>query len=307
MYGPAAPAMVGTRSSWVGHSASFSFGRVSTMPGGIKVFAGARREPFYLDLAQFFKIIPDRNYKNHPHVPSPTASCFRKPGIDFFRDYNVLSFVVEMPRAMLAGPKGMPAIIHMYATTSVRESGANYTQIERLGRPGVKELFEAFGDHDTSNRSTPWSDPLLARSIVSFMTAPKPLGAGRSFKLATAVERTLMPDELTANIGAGGTAGYLAVETKGKSALPTAVVRVVPNAGLQGLKKSIANKTSEFGGRDFSSPVIDLSLGVVFGTLGQKVGLAPDDGKATGCLTSDNVTAGPREVMSAFPYLGSPI
>ena len=44
---------------------------------GIKVFVGPRRDPFFFDLAQFFKIIPDRNYMNHPNPPPATATSFR--------------------------------------------------------------------------------------------------------------------------------------------------------------------------------------------------------------------------------------
>ena len=40
---------------------------------------GPRRDPFFFDLAQFFKIIPDRNYMNHPYPPPPTATSFRFP------------------------------------------------------------------------------------------------------------------------------------------------------------------------------------------------------------------------------------
>ncbi|MDQ2865949.1 MAG: DUF4331 domain-containing protein [Candidatus Eremiobacteraeota bacterium] len=306
--GPTRPAMVGTQSTWLGGASTVSFGRTARLGDGASAFAGVRREPFYFDLAQFLKIIPDRDYKEHPNPPPPSASCFRKPGVNFFSNYNVLSLIAEVPRRMLSGPQGKLGIVHVYATTSLRENGSSqYTQVERLARPGIKEVFEAFANHDTTNRSAPWNDPMLARSIVNFMTAAKPNGAGRSMELTNAVEHTLIPDEMTANLGASGPAVYLAVETKGKSALPTAVVRVVPEAGLKGLKKSLANKTRDFGGRDPSSPVIDVSLGVVFGTLGQKVGLAQDDGKDTACLTSDNVDAGSRGVTAAFPYIGNPM
>ena len=56
---------------------TFEFGKVATLKGGIKVFVGPRRDPFFFDLAQFFKIIPDRNYMNHPNPPPPTATSFR--------------------------------------------------------------------------------------------------------------------------------------------------------------------------------------------------------------------------------------
>ena len=66
MVAPSTPAMIGTQSTWLGNAQSVPFGRATQLSDGISVFAGSRREPFYFDLAQFFKIIPDRDYKNHP-------------------------------------------------------------------------------------------------------------------------------------------------------------------------------------------------------------------------------------------------
>lgn len=304
MYGPVAPAMVGTHSRWVGSPQTFYFNRRTNLRGGVQVFAGPRKDPFYFDLAQFFKILPDRNYKNQPHPPAPTAKCFRKPGVDFLKDYNVLSLVVELPRAMLAGSDGKIGVVRMYTTTSLPSgSRGDYVQVERLARPAIKEAFEPFSRHDATNRSAPWADPYLGNDIVSFMTTT----AGRSPELANAVRKALIPDEMAADLSQPGPARYLAVETNGKSGLPVGVVRVVPNDALGGLKKAIGDPYRHFGGRDLSSPVIDLSLGIVFGTLGQKVGLAQDDDKATACLTSDNVQPSSRGVTDTFPYFGNPI
>jgi hypothetical protein len=117
----------------------------------------------------------------------------------------------------------------------------------------------------------------------------------------------LIPDEIMANLAADGPARYLAVETNGKSGLPVGIVRVVPDSGILGLKKAIDDPLRQFGGRDPSSPVIDLSLGAIFGSLPSKLGLAPDDNKETACLTSDNVKAPDRGVTKTFPYLGPAI
>ena len=302
MYGPAAPSQAGTLSTWVGNAREAAFNRVTRFSDGSQLLAGPRKDPFYFDLAQFLKIIPDRDYKNQPNPPPPTASCFRKPGIDGLRGYDVLSLIVEVPRSQLAGADGKLGVIRVYATTSTQQNG-QWRQIERLARPAVKEATEQFKLHDITNRSTPWNDPALRQSVYGFMIHV----AHRSPALAKAVTTTLIPDEMEANLAASGPARYLAVETLGKSGLPVGVVRVVPAAPLGGIKKAIANPVREFGGRDPSSPVIDLSLGVIFGSLGNKVGLAPDDHKETPCLTSDNVQPSDRGVTKTFPYVGNPI
>ncbi len=38
----------------------------------------------------------------------------------------------------------------------------------------------------------------------------------------------------------------------------------------------------------------------------RKLGLTPDDGKATPLLTTDNVGSGAKHFLNTFPYLGPP-
>ncbi len=282
------------------------FNQTSELPGGVMVFAGVREEPFSFDLTQFFKIDPDRNYKNQPYPPLASATCFRKPGHDTLTGFNVLALIVEIPRSMFDDVHGNVGVVHVWATTSI-QNGGRWTQVERLGRPAVKEAFESFKNHDATNRVAPWpSDTLLQASIRSYMTRPKPYGAGRSRAVAEAMVKLLMPDQLTANFAQAGPARYLAVETNGKSGLPTGVLRVVPDNGIEGIKKFLGDPLRQFGGRDLDSPVIDLSLGAIYGSLIPKLGLAPDDHKETTCLTSDYVGTPVRHFTRTFPYYGPP-
>ena len=143
LYGPAAPNEVGTTNTLVAKTGTFDFGKVAKLGKGIKVFVGPRRDPFFFDLAQFFKIIPDRNYMNHPHTPPATATSFRfahadqkiilngvnygtagsndcviKKPHDYLAPYDVLSIVIEMPKKMLAPAGGSPGVIALWATTA---------------------------------------------------------------------------------------------------------------------------------------------------------------------------------------------
>jgi len=143
LYGPAAPNEVGTTNTLVAKTGSFPFGKTASLTGNIKVFVGPRRDPFFFDLAQFFKIVPDRNYMNHPHTPPASATSFRfakasqpivlngvsygtagsnncviaKPQ-DFLAPYDVLSIVIEMPKKMLAPAGASPGVIGLWATTA---------------------------------------------------------------------------------------------------------------------------------------------------------------------------------------------
>ena len=66
LYGPAAPNEVGTTNTLVPETGTFAFGSVAKLKNRIDVFVGPRRDPFFFDLAQFFKIVPDRNYHEPP-------------------------------------------------------------------------------------------------------------------------------------------------------------------------------------------------------------------------------------------------
>ncbi|HWH62350.1 MAG TPA: DUF4331 family protein, partial [Ginsengibacter sp.] len=58
---------------------------------GFSVFAGPRDDPFFFDLDQYHAIL------------AGTATGFRTPGVDAFAGTNVMSVVVEIPKAALGG------------------------------------------------------------------------------------------------------------------------------------------------------------------------------------------------------------
>ena len=107
--GPMAPPVVGAMGNTVSTSAPTVSGAVNTVLGtasGIQVFAGAREEPFFIDLEQFFRILPDRKPSTGVLGALPdtaTASSFRTAAtaVDYTKGFNVLSIVVELPTSML--------------------------------------------------------------------------------------------------------------------------------------------------------------------------------------------------------------
>lgn len=330
MYGPQAPGMIGTRSTIGAKTATMPYNKVSDLGNGAMGFAGPREDPFYFDLARFFQVIPDRNFANQPNPPGNTATCFNKNGMDFFAGFNVLSLVVELPRSAFNDIHGHPSLTRFWATTSIKDvdsdaqpaafsianvartvnkrfggaadTSGTWTQVERLGRPAIKETFQAFKNHDSSNRTSPNDDTLLATSIHDFMIH----SAGRSESVANAAVKLLTPDTIEADLSEAGPARYLAVETNGKSGFPIQIIRTVPPAGIRGIKQALGDTFRGFGGRDPRSPIVDLSLGAVFGSLLPKLGLAEEDNRETPCLTSDHVTPAAKHYLSGFPYIGDP-
>lgn len=123
VYGPAHPAVTGNQTQLVKLSGQGTINSPFTA-GDMKVFAGAREDSFFFDLAQFYKILPDRDMGN------PAASClpkigngtcpqgFNTPGSDFLKGFDVLSIVVEMPRSDLIAGCGGSKIAYWVTTNT---------------------------------------------------------------------------------------------------------------------------------------------------------------------------------------------
>ncbi len=120
--GPVAPVQTGMRSTLVAGAPTVTGATGQTLGSstGVQVFAGLRDDPFFIDLEQFFRIIPDRRPSTGPlSTPSTQqATSFRSPGIDFLRNYNALAIVVEVPRSMLTTASGADANIGIWGTVS---------------------------------------------------------------------------------------------------------------------------------------------------------------------------------------------
>jgi len=117
--------------------------------GNIQAFAGVVDDPFFVDLEQFFRIIPDRRPTSGPlgliggvvpdHRPAQMVNSFRPrctdgtnpdPNMsqftrlfgcarDFLRGVNALAIVVEVPEAQLTrGQGGNDPMLGVWATVS---------------------------------------------------------------------------------------------------------------------------------------------------------------------------------------------
>ncbi|HEY1868585.1 MAG TPA: DUF4331 family protein [Candidatus Cybelea sp.] len=162
------------------------------------------------------------------------------------------------------------------APSYVHSSQTVYKQIELLSRPAVKEAFELFKDHNRTNRSEPYDDPLLQHQIKSFTLA------FRSKENADTLQAILYPNVMKVDLSQDTTtAAYLGVETGGATG-------------------------SKYGGRALSDDIIDISLGAIFGNTLSALGLIPDDHQEAPCLTTDNI-AYDKSNTATFPYIQAPL
>jgi hypothetical protein len=142
MFGPVAPTTIG-KFNRVAKATPDIVGNINTtLTSGtgaaqVQLFAGPRDDPFYIDLDQFFRIVPDRRPSRGPLStigPNPEASAFRpkctggvpNPGqdqfdqthgcaADFLRTFNAMAIVVELPESLV---KGAGNNIGVWATVS---------------------------------------------------------------------------------------------------------------------------------------------------------------------------------------------
>ncbi|MGH7560985.1 MAG: DUF4331 family protein [Gemmatimonadales bacterium] len=107
--GPIAPPVAGAMNNEIADAAPVVTGGLRSSLGsasGLQVFAGPRDDPFFIDLEQFFRIVPDRKPVTGPlsQLPAtPSASSFRPAGQaqNYVAGFNVLSIIIELPIADL--------------------------------------------------------------------------------------------------------------------------------------------------------------------------------------------------------------
>ena len=190
-----------------------------------------------------------------------------------------------------------------------------FQQIDRVGRPGLKELYIPYTNHDAFDRLTPSTDAAqVAPQIVTFVNA-----AGRSAAISQYVSDVLVPDVLVFNVtNTATTASYLGWETGGQIA--ASCKGTAPNA---------------FGGRALNDDVVSVMLGLAYGNLATSTTITtaattnvfpyatsstttvappPDDGKeknglnGTPLLSNQNLSCSDKAAPSnTFPYLPAPI
>jgi hypothetical protein len=139
--GPAAPRDRGALNRLAAATPTLtgSLGTAFGSATGVQVYAGPVDDPFYIDLEQFFRVVPDRRPSRGPLAqlgPAASAGAFRPActngqmpatpapfdaahgcSADYVRGFNALAIVVELPEAMLRGtaPEGR---VGVWATVS---------------------------------------------------------------------------------------------------------------------------------------------------------------------------------------------
>ena len=105
--GPVKPNSVGTMNTLVGGKQIKGYTNTVIQSNGVKLFAGPRDDPFFIDLEAFFRILPDRKPEAGPlSTITQGPLTFRPVGqaVDFLRGINDMAIVIELPTSAIANP-----------------------------------------------------------------------------------------------------------------------------------------------------------------------------------------------------------
>jgi hypothetical protein len=144
------------------------------LAGGTKVFAGQRREGFYVDLGSIFDLGALRPFQDLHLIPLPAA-----PGVNAPSILNIHSIAIQVPIADLTATGTVPtdvldpkATIGVWTTASRQAAAVTgaegvaagpWKQVSRLGNPLINEVIIPMGEKDLWNESQPANDKAFAK------------------------------------------------------------------------------------------------------------------------------------------------
>jgi hypothetical protein len=296
---------------------------VATVEGGIKVFAGQRDDPFFVDLGSVFDLGGLR-----PFNPAHVIPLDAEDGVDGVNRYNVHSIVLQVPITELTRDRKRPesaddpdAVLGIYASASRqavrvlsasgRESySGKWRQVSRLGNPLINEVIIPLGRKDYWNAQPPHKD----RQFEKYYLKPELAGIVNTIYPVLPDARTADRADLSLILLTGVPGVNFSGNTKAD--LLRLNVAIPPSAPVgQGDPLTVITlddtDTPDLAGfpngRRLEDDVTDIELRAVadgYGTtLNALFGLPNNRPNNT---VSDGVQANDVDFLTAFPYVASP-
>ena len=121
---------------------------MNTLPGGIKVFAGQRDDPFFVDLGSIFDLAGLRPFNPFHLLPLPAAA-----GVDGVAGFNVHTIAIQVPISALVETSPTIGVWASASRPNLRiltpngelKTFGHEVQVSRLGNPLVNEVLTPLG------------------------------------------------------------------------------------------------------------------------------------------------------------------
>jgi hypothetical protein len=163
------PCNIGPRST--PHYSKLSTAAVHNLPTGETVFAGQRREGFYVDLGSVFDLAALRPFQSLHLISSPGNTT----GINTLANSNVHSIAIQIPKTRLTSDGTMPtnansskSVIGVWTSATRRKTtirsddkilhAGPFVQVSRLGMPLINEVIIPMVEKDRWNKTAPQDD-----------------------------------------------------------------------------------------------------------------------------------------------------
>jgi hypothetical protein len=296
---PVAPNNVGPKT--IPNYAFVAGQAVKSLPGGGKVFAGQRDDPFYVDLGGTFDAI---------NLRSGTGN--QGGGKDDLAGYSTHSIVLQVPEAdvtkdgkSVSAPDASNAVVGVWSSTErqriavvrkgkKRSVKKHWVQVSRLGNPLVNEVVIPIGMKDKFNSTTPDKDSQYAAFVVEPELA-KVLNALYDLGIKEKDRTDIVTALLT------GVPGLTQIS---KDAVPADTLKInlgVPPTDSPKRFGVLEGDNAGFpNGRRLSDDVVDIELRVVGGFL------VPADQGGKKLPLGDGVDQNDKAFSSTFPYVAEP-
>lgn len=320
------PANVGPRSVPGDYEATLAQPTITGLAGGGRVFAGPRKDAFYVDLGSVFDLLGVRPAPfNSLHAIDQPA----EPARDGLADKNVHTVALQLPISSVTRTGTTPtvvdskdSVIGVYASSSRQSvrilqpdgsaprNAGRWLQVSRLAIPLVNEVLIPLGLKDKWNATDPKDDAQFFPNILD----PEPA------KLVAALYDEAYTDKAT-KVPPGGAANrpdLLQLLTGRLIGLSEA--NALPPADLLRINLAVAPDTADQNvtddrlgaldgdaagfpnGRRLRDDVVDIELRVLAGLL-----LGPPYNDGANPLLGDAVNGSDRPYLNVFPYQATPI
>jgi hypothetical protein len=279
---------------------------IQSLPGGGKVFAGQRDDPFFVDLGTAFDAINLR-----------VGTGNQGGGKDDLAGYGVHSIALQLPKSdvtidgkSVSGPAASNAVVGVWTSTErprvqvqgvasaakkhkkhgKKSDDSNFVQVSRLGNPLINELVIPLGQKDHFNATQPSQD---AKLYGKYVLSPE------LAKVMNLLFHVNAPETNRTDIVQALLTGLPGKTQIGKHPVPADTLKinlgVPPSANPSPLGVLGGDLQGFPDGRRLADDVTDISLRVVAGEL-----------KGNHVPLGDGVDANDKPFLSSFPYVAAP-
>jgi hypothetical protein len=296
---------------------------VHQLPTGETVFAGQRRDGFFVDLGAIFDLGDIRELNTLHLIPSPTGTS-----VDPLKNMNIHTIAIKIPISRLTSHGNVPtdfskgtSVLGIWAGASRRrvvvqeqnrKTGSGpWTQVSRLGNPLFNEVVVPVGDKDRWNAVDPINDknfqkyvnqPELAKLLPVLYPGefPNLAAYGKDRADLHAILLTGIPNGIVPNFQ-NFTGPRPADMLRLNVAIPPTAPASVSSFGVVG-----GDLAGYPNGRRVFDDVVSIELKAIAGATIPLVdnSFTPDGAVAA---VSSYITPAADRYQDSFPYLGSPL